>query len=158
MWVFPHSLSYFNELAGGPKEGSFHMVYSAFDWGQDVIYLKRWLETHSEAAPLKLCCYTHFDPRYARIDSHLPATLQVLRKSQHREKLLKPGWYAISATLRRGVPWFCPIEAYTYFNSIQPVASAGYSIDIYHITHEDVSRIMATIQRDNAEDVTTTHR
>ena len=46
--VYPHSLSYFNELAGGPTCGHAHLggagADSNIDWGQDLLYLKRWLE------------------------------------------------------------------------------------------------------------------
>src|SRR5205814_1095877 len=37
---YPHSLSYFNELSGGPKQGSAHLLGSSLEWGQDLRYLK----------------------------------------------------------------------------------------------------------------------
>lgn len=51
---YPHSLSYFNELAGGPAGGSAHLLGSDLDWGQDLLYLKRWLDDHPEVRPLYL--------------------------------------------------------------------------------------------------------
>ncbi|MBF6596556.1 MAG: glycosyltransferase family 39 protein, partial [Thermaceae bacterium] len=52
--IYPHSLSYFNELAGGPANGHAHLVDSNIDWGQDLLYLKRWLDEHPEARPFGL--------------------------------------------------------------------------------------------------------
>jgi len=42
LWVVPHSLSYFNESVGGPAGGHAHLIHSNIDWGQDLLYLKRW--------------------------------------------------------------------------------------------------------------------
>ena len=39
LWVYPHSLSYFNEAAGGPAGGHNHLVDSNIDWGQDLLFL-----------------------------------------------------------------------------------------------------------------------
>ena len=52
--VYPHTLSYFNELAGGPKGGHWHLGNSNVDWGQDLFYLKDWYDEHPEARPLQL--------------------------------------------------------------------------------------------------------
>jgi hypothetical protein len=35
LWCYPFSLSYFNELAGGPTNGHRHLLDSNIDWGQD---------------------------------------------------------------------------------------------------------------------------
>jgi hypothetical protein len=48
LWVYPHSLSYFNELVGGPMGGPEHLIHSNVDWGQDLLFLKGWLEEHPE--------------------------------------------------------------------------------------------------------------
>ena len=37
LWYFPHSLSYFNELAGGPRRGDAHLIDANIDWGQDLL-------------------------------------------------------------------------------------------------------------------------
>lgn len=39
LWLYPHSLSYFNELVGGPLNGHKHLLGSNVDWGQDFRYL-----------------------------------------------------------------------------------------------------------------------
>lgn len=40
LWVYPHSLSYFNESIGGPLNGPEHLLGSSADWGQDLFYFK----------------------------------------------------------------------------------------------------------------------
>jgi hypothetical protein len=43
-WVAPHYLSYFNELAGGTSNGHRVLVDSNYDWGQNDLFLRRYLE------------------------------------------------------------------------------------------------------------------
>lgn len=50
LWIYPHSLSYFNESVGGPLNGPNHLLGSNVDWGQDVRYLHCWLERHAPAS------------------------------------------------------------------------------------------------------------
>ena len=38
--VYPHSLSYFNELVAGPTGGPKHLIHSNVDWGQDLLFLR----------------------------------------------------------------------------------------------------------------------
>ncbi len=39
LWIYPHSLSYFNESIGGPLNGPDHLLGSNVDWGQDLRYV-----------------------------------------------------------------------------------------------------------------------
>jgi hypothetical protein len=70
--VHPHSLAYFNELAGGPDKGHRHLLGSNIDWGQDLFRLKRWMEEHPDAAPVKVAYFNHIDPRIVGLDFELP--------------------------------------------------------------------------------------
>jgi hypothetical protein len=141
--VYPHDLSYFNELAGGPKRGHAHLINSNIDWGQDLLYLKRWLNEHPEARPLKLAYYGPVDPRLAGIEFSLPPTESERCRSGASGRL-PSGWYAVSVTFLRGRPFPAPNgrggrkgigrDDYGYFlKEFQPVAMAGYSIYIYHV-------------------------
>jgi hypothetical protein len=44
IWIYPHSLSYFNESIGGPLNGPDHLLGSNVDWGQDIRYLQWWFD------------------------------------------------------------------------------------------------------------------
>ena len=46
LWISPHSLAYFNEIAGGPTGGPRYLLGSNVDWGQDLLFLKRWIANH----------------------------------------------------------------------------------------------------------------
>jgi 4-amino-4-deoxy-L-arabinose transferase-like glycosyltransferase len=50
LWIYPHSLSYFNESIGGPLHGAEQLLGSNLDWGQDLCYLKKWIRGQGESA------------------------------------------------------------------------------------------------------------
>lgn len=143
LWVYPHSLSYFSELVGGPKGGHAHLHDSNIDWGQDLLYLKRWLDEHPEACPVGLVCFLPrglLDPQVAGIEYTLPPLGPEAESCAPPDAYAlgpQPGWYAISVCHLHGGPW----GRYTYFLHFRPVAMAGYSIYIYHITLDEANRI-----------------
>lgn len=144
--IHPHFLSYFNELAGGADNGWQHLLESNIDWGQDLLFLKRWSEEHPEARPLRLAYYGAIDPHLEGIDYQLPPRGDSLGRANPL-----PGWYAVSVNLAcgagcrgydekgRDIPF--PPKIYTYFRRFTPVDKAGYSIFIYHITPDDANRV-----------------
>jgi hypothetical protein len=140
LWVYPHSLSYFNELVGGPMGGHYHLGNSNIDWGQDLLYLKRWLDEHPEASPIGLAYDLPLvEPKTAGIES---TAVPVGPWSEPGQGLPfdqlgpQPGWYAISVNqIQRGQ------RDFAYFLRFQPVARAGYSIYIYHITLDEANRV-----------------
>jgi hypothetical protein len=67
-WIYPHSLTYFNELIGGPLNGSQHLLGSNVDWGQDLRYAKSWIE--AESGLVELAFSGGFDPRTVGLDTH----------------------------------------------------------------------------------------
>ena len=137
--IHPHYLSYFNELGGGPDNGHDHLLESNTDNGQDLLFLKGWLERHPEARPLGLAYYGAVDPRLVGIAFTLPPSDPC------------PGYYAVSINYVRGsclVPppdgrggWdHLPRDRYAYFRHFQPIAKAGYSLFVYHITLGEANR------------------
>lgn len=152
LWVFPHELSYFNELAGGPTGGPRFLLGSNCDWGQDLLFLKRWLNDHPEARPIKFAYDGYGDPSDLGIDSVVPDEL-ISGITEKKTIAIPPGWYAISENLLRGYTYsiykgggaapVCAKDAFSQFLSLQPIARAGYSIYIYHVLQG---------QRENAGD------
>jgi hypothetical protein len=149
--IYPHSLSYFNEAAGGPLRGHEHLVDSNIDWGQDLLYLKEWLKTHPEARPLGLAYFNFYiDPGLAGVTFDLPppGPDSLLDGTGTDPTAIgpRPGYYAISVNFLRGCEF--PIadgrggfrqvhpREFEYFRAFRPIACAGYSIYIYHITAE----------------------
>lgn len=132
LWIYPHSLSYFNELVGGPTGGHFHLsgrFDSHVDWGQDLLYLKRWLEAHPDARPLVLGVGPPLDPVAADI---------VHRRLSERPF---PGWCAVSVDYLHA-----RTGRYSYFQQFEPVGTAGYSVHVYHFGLDDVNRIRRELE------------
>jgi 4-amino-4-deoxy-L-arabinose transferase-like glycosyltransferase len=154
--IHPHQMSYFNEAAGGPENGGAHLLVSNIDWGQDLLFLKEWLNRHSEAKPLGLAYYTcRFDPRIIGIEFHLPPPCYNGLFSDDMAYTKQfgphPGWYAISVNYLRGLGFEAPdghggwrripLRSYEYFRHFRPVAQAGYSIYIYQISMEQANEV-----------------
>ncbi|HJT75786.1 MAG TPA: glycosyltransferase family 39 protein [Gemmataceae bacterium] len=147
--ICPHSLSYFNEAAGGPSNGHRHLLDSNLDWGQDLLYLRRWYEQHPEARPLGLAYNGTFDTALV-----IPGLKSVPRGPSQwagdaAETGPRPGWYAVSVHFVYGgnrppdPDW--PNRDYLYFQHCIPVARAGYSIWIYHLTPQEADRVRRLI-------------
>lgn len=139
--VYPYSLSYFNEVAGGPMGGHRHLLDSNIDWGQDRLRLKDWHDSHPEARPLFVYVRGH-TPRFDGLDYPTPPTgpgskaVSDFSAAEISYLAPKPGWYAVSVEHlheRHG--------RYSYFlEHFQPAARSGYSIYIYHITVDEANR------------------
>jgi dolichyl-phosphate-mannose-protein mannosyltransferase len=157
LWHFPHNLSYFNELVGGPMNGHAHLLDSNIAWGQDLLYLRKWLDSHPEAAPIHLASFGWVDPRMAEIDSVLPPLgpdrLRHVADTTPDRFGPHPGWYAIDvnhlhstndAVVDEHGELSRPANEnlnYRYFLHFHPVATAGYSIFIYHIPLNEANRV-----------------
>jgi hypothetical protein len=142
--VFPHSMSYFNLLAGGPRGGPAHLLDANIDWGQDLLYLKKWLGNHPEASPFHLQYFGFLNPKVAGIDAlPVPACPTLENESLDRERAgPRPGWHAVSVNDIYGYRHYGqPREQYTYFQKLEPVAMAGYSIYIYHVSVAEANRV-----------------
>jgi hypothetical protein len=59
--IYPHSLSYFNEVVGGPLRGHEHLLGSNVDWGQDLLYVRQWCGMHPDSN-LHLAYHGPFNP------------------------------------------------------------------------------------------------
>ncbi|MCB9936729.1 MAG: hypothetical protein H6823_00630 [Planctomycetaceae bacterium] len=148
--VYPHSLSYFNELAGGPRNGHAHMIHSSIDWGQDLLFLKEWIDEHPEAKPFHLAYCGDFDPKLVGIEFEPPEFTNPSDGSAPT-LLLRPGWYAVSVNSLRGYAWRAPIGGGRFVTVPQhacrnlldrePTAMAGYSIYIYEVPPMLVSAV-----------------
>jgi 4-amino-4-deoxy-L-arabinose transferase-like glycosyltransferase len=145
--IHPCELSYFNELAGGPNGGVNHLRGSNLDWGQDLWRLKDWLTEHPEARPLYLAYHGGLDPDLIGIAYTVPPLDQGSNLSSQGPH---PGWYAVSIAFSRGdKTLLAPHQpsghqqmlAFEYFRYFQPVAQAGYSVLIYHITMDEANGV-----------------
>jgi hypothetical protein len=161
--IYPHSLSYFNELAAilptpedknypkpppkisetawqkktffqktksilsaGPRNGARHLLDSNIDWGQDLFYLEKWYQNHPEAKDMKVAYWGSYPLELTTIPS----------KDMPPANEPQSGWYALSVNYL----YSCERQ-YRYFLNFEPIATAGYSIYIYHITQNEVNEL-----------------
>lgn len=131
--IFPHFLSYFNELAGGPDNGYLYTVDSNFDWGQDLKRLRDWVNKE-EIEEIYLDYFGGGDAKYYLKDKYQPWW-----GTKNKNELPKGSYLAISATLLQGGraepgPGFnTPCDYYRWLDAYQPITKIGYSIFVYYI-------------------------
>jgi glutamine amidotransferase-like uncharacterized protein len=149
--VFPYTMSYFNELAGGAKCGHFYLLDSNIDWGQDTLAFKRWLANHQEIKGIHIGLRDDISNTFFFSDNYpaippAPTNQEITIKKPGVEeedndpRFLGPrsGWFAISVQKiheRSG--------RYMYFLDLQPKYRIGYSIYIYHLTIDDANMLRA---------------
>ena len=130
--VYPHTIAFFNVLAGGPAHGSEYLVDSNIDWGQDLKPLKQWM-VDNNVPHINLAYFGFADPRYYGIDcTFLPGSPGWVPAELVRAPQL-PGYVAVSATLLRGVYASTPAEREFYAGLARrtPIATIGYSIFVF---------------------------
>lgn len=135
---YPHSLSYFNELAGGPQNGHKHMLHSAMDWGQDLLYLKKWIASHPEVKLDGVVYFGGFEPSSIGINFPLPKKGHCPETESETIDLMQtgplPGWYAVSVH-----SMYDFTHDYAYFQHFKPVARVGYAMQIFKITDDEAN-------------------
>jgi glutamine amidotransferase-like uncharacterized protein len=164
--VFPHTMSYFNELAGGPAQGHRYILDSSIDWGQDTLLFKKWLAKHSEIKGIHLALRNGIVDAFFFSDNYpvvplAPADILIDAKEEIQDddddpRCLgpRPGWFAIRIQQireRHG--------RYQYFLNLKPKYRIGYSIYIYHITLEEANQLrqqyhLPPIEKDNTDSKT----
>ena len=139
LWVYPHCYSYFNELVGGPCHGAEYLSESNVAWGQDLLYLKAWLDRHPEATPLYASGHAFYDMRLAGIDSEDPPVDPAGRHARGTppQRLgVRPGWYAVNVCRLHE-----PAGDYEYLKRFRPLEMVTYSYRIYHVQFDEANRL-----------------
>jgi hypothetical protein len=150
---FPHTLSYYNELAGGPSRGHRHLVDSSLDWGQDLYRLKRWLEQNPDVTQPWFAYFGSLAPQLVDVEYTFPPPAPTVTGMRTREltESWQPdsGWYALSANLVCGKPstavnsegnvaW-CPQDQFAFFQFLEPATVLGRSIWVYYLPVEEAA-------------------
>lgn len=136
-WLsYPHSLSYFNEFAGGMARGGEKLLDSNLDWGQDLHRLQQELAARG-VTEYSLAYFGAVPPGELGMHYTIPSTRPV------------PGWHALSVNslygrphvlqLEDGTPRAVGLNEFSAYRRFQPVARLGGSIWLYHLTPEDIT-------------------
>lgn len=157
---YPHSLSYFNEIIGGPKNAGKHLLDSNVGWNQDLLFLKSWIKEHPKASPIQ-CVSLGLAPTeivgFSRaMPPFGPPKTGCTLPNDRQERLQlgpKPGWFAVDINRVYGFNGNIPMLDgediqgkrvgcdHSYFRFFEPVDMAGYSVYIYHITLDEANRV-----------------
>jgi Flp pilus assembly protein TadD len=130
--AYPHPLTFFNQLVGGPPNGYRYLADSNLGWGQGLKGLKSWMARNG-VAHVNLAYFGQADPAYYGIDcTYLPGGPSFALDKTSRPRL--PGYVAISSTTLSGVyappPWRL---FYRPFQDLKPAAVIGNSIRVYWV-------------------------
>ena len=171
--IHPDYLAYFNLVSGGPDRGSEHLIDSNLDWGQDLVKLDRWVRANRPGERVGLAYFGQINPSVLRLRGDglewflppaLPGTMEPLARDASRlvgpAPRLKPGLYAVSASLVRGLPWrfHDPVSlrspkiawpicwrssfgAFAYFQKMEPKFKIGHSIFVYDVSADDCGNL-----------------
>jgi hypothetical protein len=142
----PDYLAYFNQIAGGSKNGYKHLVDSSLDWGQDLPALRYWLSQHSDqfgTSPLYLAYFGTALPQWYGIE----ARLLPFDRSAPKLARLEPGTYCISATTLQQVyshqhgKWTLQYESDYQLALAQSVRETDFASSISPTPNEDLQRL-----------------
>ncbi len=123
-YCFPHQISYFNEIAGGPANGWKHLTTSNYDWGQNLPYLRDWIKQNPDKQPLFVRSSGAVPPSVYGIQSPLPRS----EYSEDGEVSFPVGWYAIC------VGEMLKLDSTVLpFIKLEPVERVAHTIFIYHL-------------------------
>ncbi len=131
--IYPHFLSYANEIVGGPDNLYLYTVNSNLDWGQDLKRLKKWVD-EKKIEKIYVDYFGGGDAKYYLKEKFLPWW-----GTRNPKEMPKGSWLAVSATFLqggRGLPhpgFNQPWGYYLWLNKYKPKAKIGYSIFVYFI-------------------------
>ncbi|MFN7843399.1 MAG: ArnT family glycosyltransferase, partial [Pirellula sp.] len=123
-YSFPHQISYFNELAGGPSNGWKHLNTSNYDWGQSLNYLSKWIERNPDKQPLYVESSGAIPPQVYGIKSPSP----MIQVSTDGSAFYPIGWYAICVGEMLKVD-----STVRPFLKLKPVDRVAHTVFIYHL-------------------------
>jgi len=96
--AWPNYISYFNQLAGGSKNGYKHLADSSLDWGQDLKGLKSWLEKNNpQCRNVYFSFFGNTDVEYYGLKTKMLPSYRSQKSDEVFE--LGEGTYCISATM-----------------------------------------------------------
>lgn len=110
--IYPHYLTYFNFVAGGPANGHRLLVDSSLDWGQDLPGLAEWLQRHNAGPDRERVYLSYFGsgkPNYYNIQATQMPFVDGF-KFIHPYYETRAGLYCVSATMLHNV--YSPVGPY----------------------------------------------
>jgi hypothetical protein len=139
--IHPHHLAYFNELAGGAKNGSKYLADSNIDWGQDLPLLAKRLKVAGNPQII-LSYFGNDSPGHYGIKfQELASRSRITQKGSMISNLadMPEIYLAVSATNLAGAYYPGQENLFWWLKTEKPLDIIGYSIFIYDITHNAIA-------------------
>jgi tetratricopeptide (TPR) repeat protein len=136
---YPHYLSYFNELAGGPKNGHKVLLDSNLDWGQGLKGLKQWMDGN-KVQKIQMLYFGVGYPKYYGIEDFFGRENIERRSFPPGDDLELPEHLAVSANFYYAGEVYLPKEMNEWLRSYklgQPIATISHSILVFKINRDD---------------------
>lgn len=127
--IHPHYLSYFNTLIGGPENGHYYAVDSNLDWGQDLFFLKKYLNENT----IQDAFLYYFGPE--QYPKYYGVPCRDTKKLDH----LEPGTYIVSVTLLRQYWGTHPPDFLRPVIGRDPDDRIAYTLFVYRVPALDES-------------------
>lgn len=101
--IYPHHLSFFNILSGGPAAAREKVVDSSLDWGQDLPALREWLNNNGGEETIYLTYFGSAPPSFYGVRAAQIGGFDGIRGvGPDRLPPPGPGIYCVSATILQG--------------------------------------------------------
>lgn len=126
--AYPGYVSYFNEAAGGSKNGFRYVTDSNTDWGQDLGRLKDYINRDPNIDKIRVDYFGGGNPEYYLGDKYI--------SWWDSKRPVEKGWYAISANALQTSIYNKEKNAdnnYAWTEQYQPITMIENSILIYYI-------------------------
>ena len=134
--VYPYTLTFFNELAGGAHNGWRYLADSNTDWGQGYKALARF-QDENKIATFNLSAFIFYDPAMYGIDYEPLTPLHGDTPAIFPARFAPPpSDYVISATPLDGIPLTDP-EMYDWFRWRAPDAQIANTLHYYRVVPEE---------------------
>lgn len=136
--IYPHFLTYFNPIGGGPENGWRILADSNVDWGQDLKGLRAWMDREG-VERVRLSWFGSAYPEvYGIVYDPLPGVgfgshFELWSDPPFTRDAPEPGIYVISANNLVGIALPDP-DLYAWFRARPPNDHVGYSLLIYRVT------------------------
>jgi glutamine amidotransferase-like uncharacterized protein len=108
------------------------MQASSLDWGQDLYRLKDWQKKHDVSEPFFLALYSYVNPEWLSLKGK-PIVQMVYQTEDFDPQLLESGWFAVSRCYTYGNEL-----NFSFFEMLKPVTTIGNTIDIFHLSENDL--------------------
>lgn len=134
--TFPHYIPYFNEFAGGPKNGYKYLLDSNVDWGQDLPALKTFLEREGSPEVI-LSFFGTASPRSYGIQyQDFYSFNRSGRSEDHINSVNATKEFFVLSVNALECLYFPSKNVFDWLKRTEPIAVIGYSLVVYDVTDD----------------------